>query len=89
MPGDGVMSAATWVGPFPVTGMSVIKSDWGRGVEGRGDGGGGVVTLGGLGGFVGWSLFVDPLFFSTSSTSELICTGGRDDTLGQISSSLI
>lgn len=75
-----------------MTGTSVIRSDCGRGGGGGGSGGGGVVALGVLGGdcgFVGWPLFIDPLPLSLFSTSEPICTGGRDDTLGQISSSLI
>lgn len=90
LPSDGGESGSTWAGPFPMTGTSVIRSDCGRG--GGGSGGGGVFTLGGLGGdggFVGWPLFIDPLPLSLFSTSEPICTGGRDDTLGQISSSSI
>lgn len=43
--------------------------------------------LGGDGGFCSWPFGIDP--FPFSSTSEPICTGGRDDTPGQISSSLI
>lgn len=64
-----------------------MKSDSGGG----GGGGGGVVALGGLGGdggFGGWPFCRDPFPLSLSSISEPICTGGRDDTLGQISSSL-
>lgn len=91
LPRAGGESGATWAGPLPVTGTSVIRSDCGRG--GGGSGGGGVVALGVLGGdgFVGWPLllFIDPLPLSLFSSSEPICTGGRDDTLGQISSSLI
>lgn len=88
MPGAGGESGATWAGPLPVT--CVKRSDCGRGGGEGGSGSGGVVALGVLGGeagLVGWLLFIDQL--PSSSTPEPNCTGGRDDTLGQISSSLI
>lgn len=78
LPGGGGESGAIWVGLF----SSVIGSDCGRG------GGGGAVSVGGLLCSVGWSVMTDPLSSSESPTTESICTGGRDDTLGQISSSL-
>lgn len=85
MPGDEGEAGATWAGLW-----AVIVSDCGRG--GGGGGSGGVVALGGLGGdggFEGRPFCIDPFPLSVSSTSEPICNGGRDDTLGQISSSLI
>ncbi len=84
-PGDWGEPGATWDGLWAVAVTSVIRSDCGRG------GGGGVVTLGRLGGdggFVSWPFCTDPFPWTLSSPSEPICTGGRDDTLGQISSSL-
>lgn len=80
--GGGGESGAIRVGLF----SSVIGSNFGRG--GSGGGGGGVLSVGGVFGSVGWSVVTDPLSLSAHPTSESICTGGSDDTLGQISSSL-
>lgn len=83
-PGVGGESGAAWAG----LGRSFIKSACCRGAGGGG--GGGVVALGGPGGdggSAGWPLFTAPLLSSMSSMAEHVCTGGRDDTLGQISSS--
>lgn len=67
---------------------SAVGSDCGR--AGGGGGGGGVASLGGLGGDNGsgdWPFCIGP--FPLSSSAEPICTAGRADTLGQISTSLI
>lgn len=88
LPGEGGESGAIGEGLFP----SVIGSNGGRGGGGGGGGSGGcvgVVSLGGLSGPVGWSATKDPFPSSMCPTAGSICTGGRDDTLGQTSSSLI
>lgn len=85
LPGGGGESGAIWVGLF----SSVIGSDCGRGGGGGGSGGcGGAVSVGGLFCSVGWPVMTDPLSLSARPTTESICTRGRDNTLGQISSSL-
>lgn len=87
LPGVGGESRATWSETWAVTASSVTGKYCGSG--GGGDGGGvSLGKLGGDGGLGGWPLCINPLVLSLSSSSEPICTGGRADTLGQISSSL-
>lgn len=83
LPWGGGESGALWVELL----TSVIGSDCGRG-RGGGGGCGGAVPVGGLFCSVGWPVMTDPLSLSVHPTIESICTGGRDDRLGQISSSL-
>lgn len=86
LPGAEGESGAMWA----ETGASAAGSVCGRGGGGGGSGSGSGVfsgTFGGDGGFGGWPLC--RVSGPASSTSELICTGCRADTLGQISSSLM
>lgn len=92
-PGDGGSMPGLW-GESGSTGAglltSIIRSGCGRG-GGGGGGGDGVAALGELGGdggFVGRLPFTGPSSSSVPPTSEPVCTGGRDSTLGQSSSSL-
>lgn len=87
-PGDGDSLPGVW-GESGATGAGLLTSVIGSGCGGGGgDGVAALGELGGDGGFVGRLLFTGPSSSSAPPTSEPVCTGGRDSTLGQSSSSL-